>query len=962
MVGWGDDFMARFSTISLRKLRYFSGAVFIALGLIGCPTVGSAQDAQALQPLLDLLLNLPDGAAGAAGAAGAVGGVDPLDRARGAAAQGVAISALAGLNPPEDLERVTSALLEEPLILVRRFCEGRLGPNEIELLDLVPAFSPLERDYCTRAGEALFQFGYDIFDGPRTPAVLVNGAIPETYRLGIGDELVITFRGQVSQSTSVNVNREGQVILADLDPISAAGRTFGDFRGELEARVEAAFLGTQVFASLGAVRLVSVSVNGEVYAPGVHQLTGLSTIFDAIAEAGGIKKTGSLREIRVERAGTIFWIDIYDLLLNGSLDRDLALYEGDRIVVPVLGPTVAAAGKVLRPGIFELAEGQAHLSVAGVIALAGGAIRPRGARVSHHTFDQAGREVVVEAVDTLAVTTSAGDMVVVNFGENIQVGTARMEGHVRLPGQRAIASAPTVHGLIGGADSLIEGAYLPFAILETTEPITQARRLFAVDLQRILGGQQDYGLRDNDRLVVLSLDDVRFLSSRAVQAVLSEGANLVVAEAEIPRDETIRQLTADLRAANQTIGLLAGGQQFDLRRCRGLNELRTVVQLTQSGRFDNAIQAMREIELNRGSLVGDAAATDVVCPDVFNDIPDLLPFVLEHVTAINGEVRRPGGYPITEDTPIASIVSVAGGITRDADLSRVEITRFAVGIQGDNTLATRSLADLTGQGAAGVTVNPGDAVRFGAVFSDRDNGPILLAGEFIRPGLYDIRRGERLSEVIARAGGLTQQAYPYGAVFTRESVKRAEKAGLLRAAQELNSAAAFAATRQGVSATAISAVREIVADLANSAPVGRLVMEADPTVLQIRPELDVVLQPGDTLFMPKRPNSVLVIGDVLNPGAQQFVAGTNAEQYVGQAGGLRESADQDRMFLVLPNGVAQPLAFSVWNYQSVQVPPGSTIVSPKNPAPLDILAFAADLTTLLGQLAITAASIAVIGN
>ena len=173
------------------------------------------------------------------------------------------------------------------------------------------------------------------------------------------------------------MDREGRVFLTDLDPIPAAGRTFGDFRGDLEARVDAAFIGTQVFVSLGAVRLVSVSVIGEVPTPGLHRLAGLSTILDALAAAGGIKKSGSLRKIRVERAGTFFWVDLYDLLISGTFDRDLALYEGDRIAVPVLGPTVAAAGKVLRPGIFELAEGQSDPRMADVIALAGNTIRPR---------------------------------------------------------------------------------------------------------------------------------------------------------------------------------------------------------------------------------------------------------------------------------------------------------------------------------------------------------------------------------------------------------------------------------------------------------------------------------------------------------------------------------------------------------------------------------------------------------
>ena len=940
--------MSRFSAFQRVKVGHFWAAVIIATATVAW-SPSSAQNPDGIQQLLEDFLGDPAEALGGLGG----GGGGALENARNRAAQGNLISPFAGAEPA-DLERVTAGLTPNQELIVRRFCEGRLTLAQSEMLTLVPTFSPLEQDYCVRADEMLLQFGYDMFDGPRSPAVLVNGAIPDTYRLGIGDEIVLTFRGQISSTATALIDREGRIILADLDPIPAAGRTFGEFKDELEARVEAAFIGTQVFASLASVRLVSVSVIGEVPSPGLHQLTGLSTILDALASAGGIKKSGSLRKIRIEREGTYFWVDLYELLITGSLDRDLALYEGDRIVVPILGPTVAAAGKIIRPGIFEMAEGRINPSIADVIALAGGTIRPRGSRLFHRTFDEAGREIVVEAQNPQSTAMSGGDLVVVNFGQDVEVGTVQLDGHVNLPGRRAISSAPTIHALLGGAESLVEGAYLPFAVLETTEPATQARRLFAVDLQRILAGVQDYTLREGDRLVVLSVDDIRFLSSNAVQAAVSEGPNGARAPTQndlASLQNTIDQLRDDLAAVQHP------------RNCRGLDTLASIVKVTQSGRFNGAIQAMDVIGIGALPTAGlDAVPGREICPVVFDVFPDMLPFALEHVAAISGEVRRPGAYPITDGIEIASVVAFAGGVTRDADLAMVEITRFTPTAPGAVSPATRNFVDVSGQGAAGVTLNPGDVVRFNAVFSDRESGPILLSGEFVRPGLYEIRRGERLSEVVARAGGITQQAYPYGAIFTRESVKRAERAGLVRAAHELNSAAAFAATRQGAGAGAIAAVRDIVAELTSAEPLGRMVMEADPTVLQVRPELDLVLEPGDTLFMPKRPNSVLVIGDVLNPGALQFVSGTTAEQYMNQAGGLQESADRDRLFLVYPNGIAQPISFNAWNYQSVQVPPGSTIVSPKNPAPLDLLTFATDLTSLFGQLAITAASIAVVAR
>ena len=86
-----------------------------------------------------------------------------------------------------------------------------------------------------------------------------------------------------------------------------------------------------------------------------------------------------------------------------------------------------------------------------------------------------------------------------------------------------------------------------------------------------------------------------------------------------------------------------------------------------------------------------------------------------------------------------------------------------------------------------MAINPGDIIRFNPVYTERDNGLVSLTGEFRRPGFYDISRGERLSQLIARAGGLTEEAYPYGAVFTRTSVRDEEARQYQKAAEQLQS-------------------------------------------------------------------------------------------------------------------------------------------------------------------------------
>lgn len=874
-----------------------------------------------------------------------------------------------------------NGLTTSEFLLAEKYCREDLTTQEQRALALVRNFSYLEQDYCRRTSSLLQQYGYDtIFEGAKVDSLSV-GAISQDYVLGISDELVLTFHGQENRSLTVEVDREGRIVAPGWAPIPAAGRTFGEVRREIEVRTATTRLGTEVFVSLGAIRAVSVNVIGEVNRPGRHQLTALSTMLDAVAKAGGVKKTGSLRRIHLRRGDRTFWVDTYELLFSGIDTNDLTLFDGDQIVVPPLGATLAVYGDVRRPAIYELAEGQRSVTVAEALQLSGGTIRPRGNRHIQITFDESGREQVIEH-GNLAGRLVDGDILHVARRQDYQAGSVYMAGHVRVPGRRSLSTVSTVSELIGGASSFKPDPYLLFAVLETVDPRTQARRLFPLNLQRILNGDEDYSLRDADRLFVLGGDDVRYLTSVDVQEIVtkriekrptdqlvrSEEREEPQGQSEADALQTIRSLLGESHAAEQQQGSRESGagddrvadlQRFSLqtrlRECAGLQHLVSVVADKSVQRYTSAI-----VTLDGGGKLGELNQQD--CPQLFDDVPEVLSITLEHVVAVNGAVREPGLYPVAGDVPMTSIIAVSGGLTRDVDLTRVEVSRYTPDPVKGVSDTSRGLVDLAALGADKVAVASGDVVRFNAVFTDRDSGPVLLAGEFVRPGLYEIRRGERLSEVINRAGGMTPQAYPYGAVFTRETVREAQQEGLRRAERELNSALAVAAVQRGVDPRAVLGLQQLAQQLGTVEALGRVVIEADPTVLQVRPELDPVLEPGDRLYMPKRPNFVSVVGDVLSPGAMQFIPGTSADRYIRQAGGFQRSADEDRVFVVYPNGAAEPLAVSVWNYNPVQIPPGSTVVVPKDPAPLDLVTMVREGATLIGQLAVTAASLAVISR
>ena len=169
-------------------------------------------------------------------------------------------------------------------------------------------------------------------------------------------------------------------------------------------------------------------------------------------------------------------------------------------------------------------------------------------------------------------------------------------------------------------------------------------------------------------------------------------------------------------------------------------------------------------------------------------------------------------------------------------------------------------------------------------------------------------------------------------------------------------------SQQQGSATANTAVLDLVQRLETTPAVGRVVIEADPAVLGLKPGADFLLEPDDAITVPKRPNAVAVTGQVLSPGSLAFVSGASPEDYIRQAGGFAEAADAERAFLVLPNGIARPLKTSFWQYRQEAIPPGSVIVVPRDVAPYTALLLTERITTIVSNLALSAAALVTINR
>ncbi len=909
------------------------------------------------------------------------------------------------------------------------------------------AMSSLERLMSQRAGQRIRQFGYDVFGHGGQVVVRQSGALQDNYVLGDGDEIVLTLRGQENATYHTRVDRDGRVLFPGLPPVAASGRGFGVFRSDVEAAVGRAFAGTNALVSVGAVRQISVRVVGEIGAPGVYSLTGLSTMMDALNLAGGVKKTGSLRDIQVVRNGRTVHLDLYALLTSHAGGSDVTLTEGDRIIVPLQSRSVAVVGQVKRPAIYELPPRQNAARMQDLLSLAGGP-EVRGAyRFSILRTRDDGRREMVQTNPEANVLVRDGDVLFVASTADVSLAKVELMGSTKLNGYYPLNTVGTLHGLLKTAEmfSPVAGKPLPYLLIAAVvrlDPQTMQRTVIPFSPVDIISGKGDLRLQSNDVVYILNVAEMRFIAGRAAAAqeastrrVINEHPGNSLGEAASPNDQSLSTAAIGRLQTSPTNGMEgmpggrtgagsqtwqpfvqipetpnSGGQQSSVGNAGGAGQ----DAFPYSATSNDARQAASDWQgtgpaqsedalLNPGILAlpergssemlqngyGESGQRDgrqdtsrSMVPNtsqgatqrqlrIFVGLDDderhlLVSTLGYYYVTVVGEVNNPGSFLAMPQTTLDKIVQAAGGVTPKVDLNAFEITSAEVDNSSGTSRTIRKTYNLAVDQFSQVGLRPYDRVRFNQVFSDRDSGEASVFGEIKYPGGYEILRGEHLSSVLGRAGGFTDAAYPDGAIFLRRSVAEQERGVLKREADALESQLVglmgSVSSKTQISDTEIQYVNQMVQRLREAGNQGgRVAVQIDPRVIAAHPELDVVLEPGDQLFIPRKPSSVIVAGEVMSPGGIQYRTDRSVSDYVALAGGVTEIADDDHIFVIQPDGSAVQ-AESGWSLpmDSTKLAPGSVIVVPRTLRHFTWDTFLENAIQMTSQLAITAASISVI--
>ena len=783
-------------------------------------------------------------------------------------------------------------------------------------------------------------FGVDIFSGYRTDFNFYeNMPVGGDYKIKIGDKVRVLLFGGLDQDAEIDVDRRGHIVIEEVGSIPIAGLTLSDAKKRIEQEISDNYFGTEVIFSLKQIRAKQVFVIGNVHVPGSYTLNTFGTVLNGLISAGGIKNTSSLRSIKVIRnKNEIAEVDLYNLLIDGDTGLvDLILQDGDSVVVGGLKDSVSILGEVQRPAKYEIKSidnlGSVLNYALGINAFAD--IN----NISVERVLSSGKTEILNPDGDLNFSLKNGDRITVNKVIGQKTNYFSINGEIRNAGEYTFNENKVLGDFINIDRDLLDTSYVGLSVLKRLDPISKSYNAFTFDLTNP-NRLSKIGLFSGDQIFIFSKEDIAFIQSKT----LANYINSMAADDDEQSFDGLdfydpSEIASEALVENP---FLNKGETIDIS--------------------EDKYQCLGSLEaLNKKPLLAFLESkfktfepvNDLGCSSLLTKNSELLPILIVNSIPVVGNVRFPGIYPIGNGVNGRNIFNLAGGFLYETLVSE---TSFEVGTKYDG-FKNYSFNEL-------LNLNQVTFFNPRLEFSNIYEGHITLVGEFNNPGIYSIDGSTTLMDVYNRAGGLTQNAYPLGGIFTRDSVKDQETKAIERAKQELTEILSTAVTSGYLkdSSTDLVSLVALMTNISNVESIGRLVTELNPSVISRHPNQDTLLESGDIIYMPSIKNVVTVVGQVLNPVTIPFETGAGFSKYIDMSGGLKNDADESRIYAILPNGTSIKFEKSFFRLGAKDLLPGSTIIVPRQARPLDSLALVETLSPILANLSVTAASIAAISN
>lgn len=575
--------------------------------------------------------------------------------------------------PSEEIEKLTQRLqtiqeqdqaLQAPATNTSTGDKRKVGRQVQGATNEADTLLKLHQDNLKSPREELRIFGADIFQGSNTKfEPNLRMATPKNYVIGADDELLLELYGNSEASYSLTVSPEGAINIPYVGVVPIAGITIEQAIIRIKDKMRAIYSGlrngsTRLNVSVGNIRSIRVIVTGEVVKPGTYTLPSVATAFNALYAAGGPNDKGTMRQIKIirnDREESI--IDVYDFLLNGSLRNNIVLQDQDIIQVAPYLSRVEIRGRVKRPAIFELKEGETFDQL---LTYAGG-------------FDEEAYRTRITVFKNTATERRVEDVLASQFGvylpqsgDKYRVGKildrytnrVRISGAVFRPGVYELSQGLTLSMLIKKADGVKEDAFMNRGyITRLKENLEKEQVAFSV-ADILAGTQNDIPLKREDEVVISSIFDLK----------------------------TAYKIQID--------GEVRNAGTYDFAEGMTLKEL-----IVQAGGFTEAASAKR-IEIARrikeSNVMSQSAHTsEIYHVNIERDLSGAEDFVLQPFDVINvrlakgyqrqrsvrieGEILYPGQYILTrKDERVSDLIKRAGGFTAYAYTDGASLKRKSI--------------------------------------------------------------------------------------------------------------------------------------------------------------------------------------------------------------------------------------------------------------------------------------------
>ena len=862
-----------------------------------------------------------------------------------------------------------------------------------------------------------------------------NVNIPDDYLLGAGDTVKIQFWGRTANTEELILDRSGEIYSETLGRINLGGQSYAQARS-IVSKMVAGMEGVSASLVINNTKTVKILVSGSVNKPGYYILNVFGNVTQAIVSAGGVKDFADIRKVALIRNGkTIDSIDYYDMVNNGAYRPKIQkLMPNDVIFIPRTSKRVLIEGAVKNEAYYDIKN---ERNINEVIKLAGGLAS--GALSNNIVVTRVNKANMKYTVKSLDISKGKDAAFKVEDGDRITVYTINQEtnnsiklsGNTVYPGKYEYRQGLRISDIIKNQGYLLPDTEMEYSYILRRDSQTSETKIIPFSLKEIFNDRTSKGnlsLAPYDEIIVVGkyqvMDNIQidvsgevinpgdyaakknatvydmvieaggFTSNsdkNAIEIVNYENGSYSSQYIDVNRAMSLKAPLQGFIVVHgiyestifnyiEVSGDILNEGEFIFHKGMTLRELFEKAISSEKRNEKYSVLIYRKNRDNGGSEMFSLALKNLSDPKSAYRLEQgdkvvvklILKETLRYVN-IEGAIVEPGTYQHAENMTVAQLIIMAGGLKDSAYADTVEIVRKEInngGVEQQYLSVNHDKLNVTGLLA-------GDRVVVRDISEYNKMEYVTLTGEVKFPGKYPIKKGEKLSSVIERAGGFTDKAYLNGAIFNRVRV-RIEKQKMLNTMitnleREIlvnaNVEAMTASTTTSVDSSElmlktkdqfINSMKKLKAD-------GRVVLKLSHPRLLKGSSNDMELENGDELFIPNTPSTVVVSGSVLSPGAFVYNPKMDWDDYVKLTGGLLTQADKKNIFIMKSNGTAQKVGGDAitWSPQNDRwefayfkkdnsLSPGDTIMVPDNYNRIPWMRNIKDITQIMMQIAVTA--------